>query len=148
MGYFTGSAARIITRRCAINTNRVVGNKKNVCNTRNGSSSSFPAMADRTAVGTTTTTTTTTSRQKFSKITSGGSTSSSSSSSSSSLPFRSKTTSSSSSSSTRSTRYSRPIGCHLTSYLGQTTTSLLSLMEPSNVTLSLDCEDGDDVDGT
>jgi len=147
MGYFTGSAARIVTRRCAINTNRVVGNKKNVCNTRNGSSSSFPAMADRTAVGTTTTTT---SRQKFSKITSGGSTSSSSSSSSSSLPFRSKTTSSSSSSSssTRSTRYSRPIGCHLTSYLGQTTTSLLSLMEPSNVTLSLDCEDGDDVDGT
>ena len=146
MGYFTGSAARIVTRRCAINTNRVVGNKKNVCNTRNGSSSSFPAMADRTAVGTTTTTT---SRQKFSKITSGGSTSSSSSSSSS-LPFRSKTTSSSSSSSssTRSTRYSRPIGCHLTSYLGQTTTSLLSLMEPSNVTLSLDCEDGDDVDGT
>ena len=146
MGYFTGSAARIVTRRCAININRVVGNKKNVCNTRNGSSSSFPAMADRTAVGTTTTTTT--SRQKFSKITSGGSTSSSSSSSSSSLPFRSKTTSSSSSSSTRSTRYSRPIGCHLTSYLGQTTTSLLSLMEPSNVTLSLDCEDGDDVDGT
>ena len=147
MGYFTGSAARIVTRRCAINTNRVVGNKKVVCNTRNGSSSSFPAMADRTAVGTTTTKTT--SRQKFSKITSGGSTSSSSSSSSS-LPFRSKTTSSSSSSSssTRSTRYSRPIGCHLTSYLGQTTTSLLSLMEPSNVTLSLDCEDGDDVDGT
>lgn len=66
--------------------------------------------------------------------------------------FRFKSTSSTpsaSSANAKSTRYCRPIGCHVSSYLGNnTTTSLLSLMEPSKVTLD-ECEfDEDDIDGT
>jgi len=49
----------------------------------------------------------------------------------------------------KSTTFHRPIGCHASSYLGHnSTTSLLSLAEPSMVTSSLDCYDEDDIDGT
>jgi len=49
----------------------------------------------------------------------------------------------------KSTAFHRPIGCHVSSFLGHnSTTSLLSLAEPSMVTSSLDCDDEDDIDGT
>jgi hypothetical protein len=120
-------AARIFTR-CNNKKIRITKNNASTMNNNSGSSSSSAT----TAAGV------------------GGRTSTSSAQQPS---FRFKSTSSSStpsaSSTNNSTRYCRPIGCHVSSYLGNnTTTSLLSLMEPSKVTLD-ECEfDEDDIDGT
>ena len=118
-------AARIFTR-CNNKKIRTMKNNASTMNNSSGSSSSYAAGVGRTP--------TSSAQQQPS--------------------FRFKSTSSStpsyaSSSTNNSTRYCRPIGCQVSSYLGNnTTTSLLSLMEPSKVTLD-ECEfDEDDIDGT
>jgi hypothetical protein len=118
-------AARIFTR-CNNKKIRTMKNNAGTMNNSSGSSSSYAAGVGRTP--------TSSAQQQPS--------------------FRFKSTSSSppsyaSSSTNNSTRYCRPIGCQVSSYLGNnTTTSLLSLMEPSKVTLD-ECEfDEDDIDGT